>query len=216
MAQNDAYIFDIEQISKEICGYLTLYVIPQQGKGLQIQILTKDIEEIIVELIRVTIDANTNELIPLHSRINSPTDIYASFCNKHQLGIDILKSVINNCVSYKYITDILDKAIEPATFIQWSITKRGCVYVLESYGDFRINSWMKEHIDENGKYVECKIKEDLGLTEYEEDINDTILNEISKSNQSQYQTHKDILNTSILDKKMRLYALRQSALTKKH
>ena len=27
MAQNDAYIFDIEQISKEICGYLTLYVI---------------------------------------------------------------------------------------------------------------------------------------------------------------------------------------------
>lgn len=152
LADQEKIVMDIHGVTMEVYGYLNTYVINGKER-LEQPNFFKDLEQLIYSSLNIAIELNINPLIRHHVPKNANKILYDDFCLRYHFDVETFKDIIYDLTSYKYLRDIITDAMSADTFMLWSLTKMGeHSYILECFGDFRINQWLEDHV-RNGRYI---------------------------------------------------------------
>lgn len=152
LAEQEKIVMDIHGVTMEVYGYLNTYVLNGKER-LQQPNFFKDLEQLIYSCLSIAIELNINPLIRQHIPKNANKILFDEFCLRYQFDVDDFREIIYDLTSYKYLRDIITDVMDADTFMLWSLSKLGeCSYILECFGDFRINQWMEDHV-KSGRYI---------------------------------------------------------------
>lgn len=145
------YVFDLARNATEVYSYLITYMLPSNFQHDRILFL-KGLETLLYEHAKITIELNTNKLIRKSDFELRKEDPYYKFSQAFNIDQIVLENVIDNMLSVKYVDDQINTAMGPDTFSIWALTPGPGYYLFESYGDYRLNEWYKDHV-KNGKLI---------------------------------------------------------------
>ena len=152
---SNRYIFDFNRNAQEAYSYLMMYMLPPDFPHDR-ALFIKGLEKLLLEQAKIVIELNMARLIR-RAEIGIDIDHYYEFAKAFQLDQIMLENSIDGLLSWRYIVDQIDAAMGSETFNVWALNPIHGVYVFECYGDFRINTFEREHVNSKGKYVATAI-----------------------------------------------------------